>query len=160
MQKRINIFYAHSSHRESVLNVYDKIVDYFKNNDDVQIIDVDDTPTNNNIFLNCILDAMKMSKVCICDITPDFSPIEHLNKNEIDITPCINSNVMYELGFWECLQQQQNLVLIIDESICKSIPSMLRGHYILRYNRIEDINNIVDRINAVVSNLKESKVNN
>ena len=50
---------------------------------------------------------MKFSQVCICDIIPDSTQIEHKNNNKIDITPCINSNEMYELAYWECLHKQK-----------------------------------------------------
>jgi len=77
---QIRIFYAHSSHRESVLNVYEKVVDYYRNNEIVKIMDVDDIPTNNNIFLFNITDTMRMSDFFICDITPDFYPPEQVGK--------------------------------------------------------------------------------
>jgi hypothetical protein len=73
---------------------------------------------------------MKLSDYCICDITPDFIPFEHNNKKEIEITPCINSNVMYELGYFECLKSNRNIILIMDSTVSEYVPSMLRGHYL------------------------------
>jgi len=78
----------------------------------------------------------------LCDITPDFIPQEHLGKKEIDITSCINSNVMCELGYFECLKKNKNVILIMNQAICDSVPSMLRGHYITRYDGVD---NIADR---------------
>jgi hypothetical protein len=37
------------------LNVCEKVVDYYRNNEIVKIVDVDDIPTNNNIFCLILL---------------------------------------------------------------------------------------------------------
>jgi hypothetical protein len=41
---------------------------------------------------------------------------------------------MYELGYFECLKNHRNAILILDESVSQCVPSMLRGHYITRYD--------------------------
>jgi hypothetical protein len=83
MEKQIIIFYAHSSHRQSVLDTYDRVVKFYENDDRVKTLDVDDVPTNNNIFIYNIIDTMKLADFMICDITPDFRPQEHEGKREI-----------------------------------------------------------------------------
>jgi predicted nucleotide-binding protein len=110
----------------------------------INMLDVDNSIHGSNIFLQNIIDNMKEADVMICDITPDFIPEEHKGKDEIDITPCINSNVMYELGYFECLHEHKNIIMIIDKNICKAIPSMLRGHYITRYDYSSE--NVEDEI--------------
>ncbi len=79
-----------------------------------------------------------MSDFFICDITPDFLPLEHVGKKEIEITPCINSNVIYELGYFECLKGHKNVILMLDNTISEFVPLMLRGHYITRYEGYTD----------------------
>jgi predicted nucleotide-binding protein len=80
----------------------------------------------------------------ICDITPDFTPNEHLNKREIEITPCVNSNVMFELGYFARKHQFKDIILIIKKDY--PLPSMLRGFYYLRYEDDSDIEMIIDRV--------------
>jgi hypothetical protein len=77
MEKQIKIFYAHSSHRQSVLDTYDRVVEFYENDDRIKILDDDDVPTNNNIFFFNIIDTMKIADFMICDITPDFRPQKH-----------------------------------------------------------------------------------
>jgi len=151
--KNIDVFYAHSSHRESGLRLYEEIADYFLSiaDRDINILDVDTFPENNNIFLANLVDNMNLADIMVCDITPDFIPPEHIGKKDIDITPCINSNVMYELGYFECLKDHKNIILIMDNTVSSCVPSILRGHYITRYEGIQDKDVIIERIKDFVS---------
>jgi hypothetical protein len=53
-------------------------------------VDIDKSIKNNSIFLDIINENLNIADILICDITPDFIPMEHLNKKSWDITPCIN----------------------------------------------------------------------
>jgi predicted nucleotide-binding protein len=155
MPKLINIFYAHSSHRQTVKNLFEKVYEYFENDENIHIIDVDNEfPKNNSLFLGNLIDNLEIADFMICDITPDFIPFEHTDKDEIEITPCINANVMYELGYFQSHYNFKNVALILDESVSKSVPSMLRGHFINRYESAyesETVDMIIYRIKQLAN---------
>jgi len=57
---------------------------------------------------------------------------------------------MYELGYFECLKGHKNVILILDNTISKFFPSMLRGHYITRYEGYTDYEVVIDRIEGIL----------
>jgi predicted nucleotide-binding protein len=142
----ISIFYARSSHRETTTLVFNSIYEYFLRNKDLNadVLDVDNSIENSSIFLECITKNLDKADLMICDITPDFTPNEHLNKREIEITPCVNANVMFELGYFARKHQFKDIILIIKKDY--PLPSMLRGSYFLRYEDDTDIEMIIDRV--------------
>jgi predicted nucleotide-binding protein len=147
------IFYAHSTHRESINNMYFKISEHFDNNEKIQILDVDKSIKNNSIFLNVIEENLNSADILICDITPDFIPFEHIIKKSYDMTPCINSNVMYELGYFSHKHNNKNIILIVDNEFGDKIQSLLRGHYIIKYSSIDESDYIIDRLLDFVNSL-------
>ena len=59
---------------------------------------------------------------------------------------------MYELGYFESLKNHKNVILILDESVSVYVPSMLRGHYITRYDIYDNgIGVICDRIEGILN---------
>jgi len=137
--RQIKVFYAHSSHRESVQKLYEEIAEYFDTNAlNIKILDVDTFPSNNSSFLGNLVDNLLWADIFVCDVTPDFIPAEHIGKEEMEITPCINANVMYELGYFEHLKDHRDVIMILNQDVCECVPSMLRGHYITRYQGNDD----------------------
>jgi len=143
-----NVFYAHSTHRDLTQQMYYKISEYFETNKqhNIHIMDMDDAIQNHSIFYTIITENLKKADLLICDITPDFTPYEHENKNTFDICPCINSNTMFELGYFSSLHKDRDIILIIDKNFADGTQSLLRGHYVLRYTDINDMDFIIERI--------------
>jgi predicted nucleotide-binding protein len=142
----VRVFYAKSCHRETTTFVFHSIYEHFFRNPElnIEILDVDNSIENSSIFLECITKNLEKADLLICDVTPDFTPNEHLNKREIEITPCVNANVMLELGYFARKHQFKDIVLIVKKGY--PLPSMLRGFYYLMYEDESDIEMIVERV--------------
>jgi len=143
MNKTVNVFYAHSTHRETSYDAYLKVCEAFEGNDGINIMDVDKPVGGTCGFLNIIDHNLNHADMLVCDITPDFISPEHENKSWWNVTPAINANVMYELGYFYA-KNSGNIMLIIHKDFADHIPSLLRGFYIYRYTDHEEI---IERIN-------------
>lgn len=146
-----NIFYSYSNHNDNIVNTYLNVCEYFKNNENIHIMDVDYTYENNLSLLDKITNYIDNSSIFICDITPDYiinklhndihnnTNIYDISNNEIEnyyekLYPVINSNVSMELGY-ALYSMKQNIILIKNKnSSIKLLPSLLLGFYILEYD--------------------------
>jgi hypothetical protein len=159
----MKIFYAHSSNRESIYITYDKVAKYINEtcSNQCTIVDVD----NNNdscMLQEKIFSVMNECDMFICDITPDYALTnQDINdKTKYIETTYINSNVMFELGYALNHFDNKNIIILLDISVSKKIPSMLQC---FDYNEYEYVNDdeyymkIVELINKKIENFDNSK---
>jgi hypothetical protein len=59
---------------------------------------------------------------------------------------------MYELGYFSHKDNNKNIILIVDDEFGDTIQSLLRGHYIIKYKSIDDMEYIIDRLLDFVNN--------
>lgn len=141
----MSVFYVYSNNRPETKLTYDKVCDNLDN-----IIDVDNNDLNNSHqLLTKIKNHIKTADIFVCDMTPDsFVP----NTD----TPLPNPNVMLELGYALEYFESNNIILLLNESITKNIPSMLSGFEILYYNSTNEeyYLDIVEKIKSNVNNYK------
>jgi hypothetical protein len=153
----IKIFYSYSNHNQIARDTYFKICEYFeKNNENVEIIDVDNTDQVNNILLlGKILTHISSANIFISDITTDYLINQSSNQLSTDcdytisskeleicydkLYPVISSNVAIELGYALSNLQENNIILIQNDLSSNKIPSLIQGLYLLKYNSFEDI---------------------
>lgn len=142
----MSVFYAYSNNRSETKLTYDKVCEVLED----FIIDVDNNdPNNSHQLLTKIKNHIKTADIFVCDITPDsFVP----NTD----TPLPNPNVMLELGYALEYFESNNIILLLNESITKNIPSMLNGFEITYYNSKDDeyYLDIVEKIKSNVNNYK------
>ena len=115
----MSIFYAYSTlNKSNVILTYLKIYDLLKDK---------------------IVNDVKTAELFICDITPDY------NDNNMSF---IDSNTMIQLGIALQLFKNNNILLLLDESITKNVPNILKKCNIYYYN--STLNNyhleIIDKI--------------
>ncbi len=174
----IKIFYSYSNHNECSVNTYLHVCQYFeKNNETIEIIDVDNTDNDNNILLlNKIQTHIDCSNIFICDVTPDYlinqttneiynySNSDNYNYNisldEVEqyynkLYSILNPNVSIELGYALSNNKENNIILIQNTLLYNKLPSLIQGMYLLKYNSSEkDYHNIIiEKINEYIKNL-------
>lgn len=154
----IKIFYSYSNHNKSVQDIYSNVCQYFENNsENIEIIDVDNADNVNNILLlGKIQTHINSANIFICDITPDYSinqttnelfsdnnkyniPIDELETYYNKLYYVINPNVSIELGYALSNLQENNIILIQNDSSSNKTPSLIHGMYLLKYNSFEDV---------------------
>ena len=145
----MSVFYAYSNNRPETLMTYEKVCEKIDN----IIIDVCNNDLNNSHqLLTKIKNHIKIADIFVCDITPDsFVP-------NTDI-PLPNPNVMIELGYALEYFESNNIILLLNESITKNIPSMLNGFEISYYNNTNEeyYLDIVEKIKSSNKNLYNNK---
>ena len=127
----MSIFYNFSKLNEGyVYSTYLKIYDKFKD----------------EIVLN-----YKFAQFYICDITPDYC---HNNISYID------SDLMIQLGMSLKNFKFNNILLLLDESVTKNVPLMLKNYNIYYYNstNVDYYLKIINKIET--SNKKYNLYNN
>jgi hypothetical protein len=101
----MSIFYAYSRlNKGNVRSTYLKIYDKFKDE---------------------IVNDEKSAQLFICDITPDYC-----NDNMV----FVDSDLMIQLGIALNNFKFNNILLLLDESITKNVPLLLRNYNIHYYN--------------------------
>lgn len=127
----MSIFYAYSAlNKDNVFLTYLKIYDKFKDE---------------------IVYDEKLAQFFICDITPDYCN---------DNMAFVDSDLMIKLGIALKNFKFNNILLLLDESITKNVPLLLRNYNIYYYNSmikdyyLEIINKI--KINSKNYNLSSN----
>ena len=119
----MNVFYAHSTFRESIYQTFLNICDNIDKNK-VKILDVDEN--NNSVLLDKIKESINKCDMFVCDITPDY-----IDTND---NIFINANVMLELGYAIEKINKNNILILLDTSITKKRPSLIEGYHYLEYD--------------------------
>ena len=143
----MSVFYAYSNNRSETLMTYKKVCEKIDN------IDNNDS-NNSHQLLTKIKNHIKTADIFVCDITPDYI----INEKEQELKHIVlpNPNVMLELGYALEYFESNNIILLLNESISKNIPSMLSGFEILYYNNLNEeyYLDIVEKIKSNVNNYK------
>lgn len=122
----MSIYYSYSKlNNGNVYSTYLKIYDVFKD----KIINKESLD----------LETLQLSQLFICDITPDY------NDNNISF---VDSNIMIQLGIALKKFNNKNILLLLDESITKNVPIILKNYNIHYYNSTLDNYhlNIIEKI--------------
>ena len=126
----MSIFYNFSKLNEGyVYSTYLKIYDKFK--DEIVIND-------------------KFAQFYICDITPDYC---HNNISYID------SDLMIQLGMSLKNFKFNNILLLLDESVTKNVPLMLKNYNIYYYNSA-NVDYYLKIINKIETSNKKYNLSN
>ena len=123
----MSIFYTYSKlNKGYVYSTYLKIYDKLKDN---------------------IVNNEKSAQFFICDITPDYC-----NEN----ISFVDSDLMIQLGMALQNFKFNNILLLVDETITKNVPSMLKNYNIHYYNssRIGYHFKIIKKIEIETDNIK------
>lgn len=147
----IKIFYAHSTHQDTIYSVYNSICEKINENNNSMILDIDDENTNQTI-LKKAQSQIDMCDLFICDITPDYIIEEGAHT-------LVNPNVMIELGYAHA--KNIDIICILNTDITKKVPSMLEG---IKYEEYRNdykiyIDIIIDKINQKFEQIKNYRNN-
>ena len=141
----IKIFYSRSTNCGTVNDTFEKIFDYFKNNNNkIQIINVDDN--TNLLLLDKIKDSINEADFFICDLTPDGENI-------------YSPNVMIELGYALSIIPSSEIICILDTSKSKNNPSIISNIYYNSYEYEDDSDYYMDIVEIIDSKIKNYEGN-
>lgn len=156
LQSKFNVFVSYSSSDILQYDIFFKLSELYTDNDEISIIDVDNTPVDISTNLgDNILKKINGCNLMICLLTPFFN----------GETFIINNNVILELGYAKNALSDENIYLFIEDDeekkrqFQKIIPTMLNGVKYSTYITYEDIQDLIESEYKKKENFQDPRMN-